>query len=176
MPKQTVNPGNIVKSKKIYASGRLDDGKRFEDIIEAFSCFHKIHNDFKLIILGTGPTEADLRLITNTLGLTDSVIFYGLSDDPMRDMLDGYMYLFASDNEGYPNSLAEAMMIGLPCIATDCEFGPSDIIDNGETGFLVRVGDVESMSCAMCKLVDKSQLAKKCLLIQYNTGALTLKI
>ena len=51
------------------------------------------------------------------------------------------LYLLTSDYEGMPNSLMEAMGAGLPCIATDCPTGPSELIEDGKSGFLVPVGD-----------------------------------
>ena len=64
------------------------------------------------------------------------------------------MYVSSSDWEGFPNSVMEALSIGMPVISTDCDFGPSDLIENGVNGVLVKPGDVNEMAEAMSKLVS----------------------
>ena len=61
------------------------------------------------------------------------------------EMKKAKIFVLSSFFEGFPNVLCEAMYAGLPCIATDCEFGPSDIIEVGENGLLVPVGDILKM-------------------------------
>ena len=72
----------------------------------------------------------------------------------------------------YPNThnIIEAMAIGLPCISTDCPCGgPGELINNGENGLLVPVGDTAALSDALKKLVDNPQLSEK---IQKNAPSI----
>ena len=60
----------------------------------------------------------------------------------------------SSDFEGMPNALMEAMAVGLPCISTDCDTGPSDLITDGENGYLIPVGDVEALAEKMVRIIE----------------------
>ena len=55
------------------------------------------------------------------------------------------IFVFTSKAEGFPNALLEAMHFGLPCISTDCNYGPSDLITDGKDGFLVPVNNQETL-------------------------------
>ena len=55
----------------------------------------------------------------------------------------------------------EAMHFGLPCISTDCNFGPSDLINSGENGFLIPVNDQEELTKKLSQLIDNKSLQKK---------------
>ena len=55
----------------------------------------------------------------------------------------------------------EAMHFGLPCISTDCNFGPSDLINNGENGFLIPVNDQERLTEKLSQLISDKNLQQK---------------
>lgn len=159
MPERIIDIKLLPTRRKIYASGRLAQGKRFDDIMLAFSHVANDYKDYTLVIIGTGDQEKHLKEHADRLGMRGRIEFFGESADPMADMIDGYIYVFASDSEGYPNALAEATMMGLPCVATNCDFGPADIIKDGYTGILVDVGDVTAMARAIRKLIENPELA-----------------
>ena len=78
--------------------------------------------------------------------MSDKICLMGRSDCLYKLYADRDLYLMSSDFEGMPNALAEAMAIGLPCISTDCKTGPRDLIENGENGYLVEVGNADAMA------------------------------
>lgn len=158
--KAIVDINRLRTRKKIYASGRLVKGKHFDEIIKAFSKVYSLYSDFELIILGSGEERDNLESLIKTLSLENAVQLLGLDKDPCETMLDGYMYVFASSSEGYSNALAESMMIGLPCIATNCDFGPSDMITDHKNGILVEVGNVDDLASAMIELIKSPDLAE----------------
>ena len=67
------------------------------------------------------------------------------------------MFVLSSDYEGMPNSLAEAMALGIPSISTDCPTGGSrELIQDGVNGYLVPVNDSIALSNKMVELSNKS--------------------
>lgn len=64
--------------------------------------------------------------------------------------------------EGMPNALMEAMGIGMPCVSTNCEYGPAELVQDGVNGLLVPVGDVVAISEAISRMVDDREFAAEC--------------
>ena len=82
------------------------------------------------------------------------VFFEGFSSQVLCEIADASLYVLSSDYEGMPNSLMEALGIGLPCISTDCPCGgPNFLIKNKENGILVPVGDYEIMANEIVRLL-----------------------
>lgn len=160
VPSAFVDPVNLKQSKKIYACGRLDAGKHFDVLINAFSLVHEKYPEYQLIIFGEGEERNHLEAIVKKLRLEYSVSLPGVSHALDTDMLDGYLYVFTSRSEGYPNALAEAMMLGLPCIAEDCDYGPAEMIEDGVNGYLVEVGSIKKLSERMQELIETPQIAE----------------
>lgn len=132
----------------INVLGRLDlFQKRHDVMIEAFSIFVKQHPTYKLVFYGDGPDKHKMEDQVKRLGIEENVEFAGITNQPMEVMLSNKMFVLTSDFEGIPNSLIEAMSIGLPCISSDCRPGGAKLlITNGENGFLVPQGDAEAIS------------------------------
>ena len=71
-------------------------------------------------------------------------------------------YAFSSDWEGLPNSLLEAMAMGMPCVATDCPCGgPRTVIRDGENGILVPIKNPDALAEGICKLIEDRELAER---------------
>ena len=153
------------KEKTIVTVGRLEKQKNQKMLIEAFSKFHKNHPDYRLRFFGRGSLESELITQVNNLGLKDSVDFMGNVNDVHHQIRKASLFVLSSDFEGLSNALIEAMMMGLPCISTDCA-GSDEIIDNRESGVIVKRGDVIALTEAMSNLIDDRVTADK-----YSTEA-----
>jgi glycosyltransferase involved in cell wall biosynthesis len=101
-----------------------------------------------LVIYGDGPQETELRALVAHLGLSDRVDFAGWTESPLDAVLDIDCLLLPSFSEGTPRSILEAASVGVPAIATRVG-GIPDIVSDGESGWLVPAGDVESLLSVM---------------------------
>lgn len=134
IPKEVSN----LNSKNLITVGRLDTLKRNDDIIRAFS---KIDNkDYTLTIIGDGKEEDNLKNLTSELNIEDRVIFtgYKTKEEIKNYMLNSNIFLMASETEGLPMVLLEALSYGLPCIVYDIENGVRDIIEDSYNGFIIK--------------------------------------
>jgi glycosyltransferase involved in cell wall biosynthesis len=131
--------------KLILGVGRLIEQKGFSDLIRAFSQVRE-RTPSKLVILGEGVLGGELEALVVSFNLQGDVYMPGFADNPWAYMRDADLFVLSSHWEGLGNVLIEAMACGTPVIATDCDFGPREIIRHGENGILVPVGDVERLT------------------------------
>lgn len=146
------------REKNIVTLGRIAIEQKRNDLqIKAFALFHKKHPNYKLIIYGRSINGDDLKLqeLIKEEGLTESVCMPGVIDNVQETIKNSQIYLLTSDYEGIPNTLMEAMAIGLPCISTDCRpGGASLLIKNEFNGLLVPCGDSKQMADKLCWLAE----------------------
>ena len=119
------------------------------------------HPAWGLDIYGKGELEDAVRMEIGRLGIDDSVILHGHVSAMAEVYGRADMLLLCSRTEGLPMVLIEAMSNGLPVVSTDCPYGPSDIIENGETGLLVPQNDNEAFVEAVSALITDESLRKR---------------
>lgn len=134
----------------IVASGRLDGQKSHADLIRAVAEVVRRRGPVvEVWILGDGPLRSELDDLVSTSGLTDLVRFVGVLSNPFPAYRMADLFVLSSRFEGLPNVLIEAVLLGVPAIATNCPCGPREILREGELGALVPVGDVGVMASAI---------------------------
>ncbi|MBQ8319648.1 MAG: glycosyltransferase family 4 protein [Clostridia bacterium] len=136
--------------------GRLAQQKNYEMALQAIQKVKETYPDIHLDIFGKGGLEETLKEQIKELGLTDNVALCGWTQDSIGEYRKHDGYLLTSDYEGMPNALMEAMAVGLPCISTNCDTGPSDLIEDGKSGFLIPVGDVDALAESILKVIKMS--------------------
>ncbi len=148
------------RKQKIVTAGRLARQKNHRLLMESFRDVVALYPQYELWIYGEGDLLEELTAFGKTIGVEDRVFFPGNSPDVHREMADAEMFVLSSDFEGLSNALMEAMMMGLPCISTNCS-GSDEIIVDGENGLLVPVGDGEALTAAMIRLVQNKDLRER---------------
>lgn len=150
------------RKKTIVSAGRFAPEKRYCDLIEAFSIIRKKYPDYSLTIYGNGPMLGSYRKQVKDLGLENSVFFPGYVDCFSQHIREDGIFVLSSLFEGIPNALIEAMIVGIPCIATDCTpGGPAFLFDNETRGILVPVKKPEAIANAILKYIENPELAKR---------------
>ena len=105
----------------------------------------------RLVVIGGGDRETELRDLARELGIDSRTTFLGIRRD-VPDLLPGLdVACLSSVHEGVPITLIEAMAAGLPIVATDCG-SVRDMVEDGEQGFVVPVGDVENFADRLQRL------------------------
>ena len=145
----------------IVAVGRLNPQKNYYLMLDAMKMFRKTHGDYILHIYGDGDIKNNLIEYSKKLGIGNNVVFHGNDPDVKSKIINADFFIMSSDFEGMPNSLAEAMALGLPVISTNCDGGgAADLIEDNVNGRLVDKGNAEMLSRAMCEYAENPYKAQ----------------
>lgn len=115
------------ENQYIISVGRAHDVKGYWHLIKAFSLVHKKKSYTKLVILGDGDFS-EYKQLAKTLLIEEAVLFTGMQKNPFAYLGKCHVYALTSITEGFPNSLVEAMVVGVPVIATNCKTGPAEML------------------------------------------------
>ena len=132
----------------VLSAGRLEGHKGFSVLLKAFKRM-RARVDARLVVLGDGSRRHQLLQEVERLGLGRDVAFLGFKRNPFAFMKRADLFVLASEYEGLPNVIVQAMALGAPIVSTDCKTGPSEILCNGKYGRLVPVGDEVALAQAM---------------------------
>ena len=139
--------------------GRIVKQKSFATLIQAFARVRQ-RCPARLMILGdVDPREPgvkpELEGLIKKFGLQDDVLFLGFVENPYAYMARANVFVLSSIYEGFGNVVAEAIAAGTPVVSTDCESGPAEILNKGQYGELVPVGDHEAMANAIVATLNQ---------------------
>ena len=150
------------REKTIVTACRLHPQKNLPMMINAFSMLADEFPEYKLVIYGQGVLEDELRGQIKSLNLEDRILLPGFASNILEKVAPCSMYVSSSDFEGISNSMLEALGMGLPAVVTDCPVGGARmVINSGENGILVPVGDTKAMYEAMRSILKDPALAAK---------------
>ncbi|ATU08257.1 glycosyltransferase [Methanohalophilus portucalensis] len=124
---------HIFANPVIINVGRLNHQKGQWHLIRSFSMVKKEVRNAKLVILGRGPYEHNLKELSKKLSLEDDIFFLGFQPNPFKFINKSKIFAFSSLYEGFSNALLESMACGVPVISTDCKTGPRELIVDGST-------------------------------------------
>ncbi len=161
------------RCRTVVHSGRIVDFKNQDMLIRAFVKVHEKHPEYDLKLYGGDSFDGTWEILENTIkehNAQDYVRLMGNSQTLEKDLIDGALFAFSSEFEGLPNALLEAMVMGLPVVATDCPCGgPRTVIQNEVNGLLVPIKDPKALEEGMNRLIENPEFAK-------NLGAEAKKI
>lgn len=149
---------NFRKENTLLYVGRLDSDKNVEEILSIFNLIYL--SDFIFKIIGDGPQRKMLEDIVNESELLkDKVYFLGnkRTNQVFEELSKSKVFLFASKTEAFAMVLVEAMMTANVLIAYDCNYGPSDIL-NENNGFLIPMHDKKLFQEKLQYLIDNPKV------------------
>ena len=150
-----------INYSEIVTVARLEPQKNQELLIDAFNLVSKKHQDVVLKIYGEGSLKNKLQRKIDELGLKDRVFLMGAKQDVLEWIKESYCFVLTSDFEGLPNSLIEAMSMGIPCISTDCSPGGARQLLGNDRGLIVPCGDKERLAEAINMYLENKDIAMK---------------
>jgi glycosyltransferase involved in cell wall biosynthesis len=144
----------------IGSVGRLEHQKRFDLLIDAFADLHRTRPELRLLIAGDGSLRETLASQVTATGLGSSCIIAGHRTDIIEVVQALDLFVQASDYEGTPNSVLEAMALGTPVVATTAG-GTHQLISDGVHGRLVPPGRADLIGRAIAEaLSDRAAMQR----------------
>lgn len=150
----------ILRKKIVLSVGRLIDTKHHDDLIKMFVELKVI--GWKLVIVGGDAlnqrNKQKLKMLVKELHAENKVVIAGSKPNVEEYYRESKIFAFASSSEGFPNVIGEAMVAGLPVVAFDCVAGPSEMITNGEDGYLINLFDWNNFKIKLKELMQNDDL------------------
>lgn len=150
--------GIAIDAHVIGTVGRLNEVKRQDLLVEAFSRVKALHSGSRLLIVGDGPMRLELQDLATRLGIADAVHFAGYQAQPERYLRVMNVFALTSRMEGLPLAILEAWAAGLPVVASAVG-GVPDLIQHGRTGLLFPSGDAASLTNRLLQLIETRDYA-----------------
>jgi glycosyltransferase involved in cell wall biosynthesis len=144
------------QDKVLITTSRLVKKNAVGDIITSLT---HLSENIKLLVIGIGPLESELKAQAKDLGLETRIIFAGLKkyEDIPKYLATSDIFIRPSLSEGMGNSFIEAMAAGVPVIATPVG-GIPDFLKEGETGLFCEVQNPQSIAEKVQMILDNPEL------------------
>ena len=143
---QRPSPSKENKNTILITVSRLSEEKGIDRLIRAVA---QLSVPFSFHIIGDGDKRNELQHLINQLQLQDKVFLEGQKQYPFTGMEEANLFLMGSYYEGFPNSLLEAGVLGIPVVAFDVPGGINEIITDGENGLLVKGSNEKLFAAAI---------------------------
>lgn len=158
----SIKEKSLIQDKYIVSCCRLDRQKDVQTTIKAFKNLkEKYKIEEKFYIVGDGDKRKELEELVKKLNLEKEVVFLGTQKNPYIWMKNAKMFIHSSHREGFGMVIVEAMITNGKVISSDCPVGPREILDNGNSGILVKTQDVDDMEKAIYSLLTNNQLKEQ---------------
>ncbi len=152
-PLAGVPPGALV----IGTVGQLVKRKSVDNLLRAVQKVGGSATPIHVLIVGAGPEEQPLRALAATLGVGDRTHFAGFQKQPLPWLAAMDIFVLASSKEGLPRVILEAMLLSKPVVAARA-VGSTELVVDGDTGFLYAHGDVDTLAARLAELAGEAEL------------------
>lgn len=163
LPAATISgPHQVTNQRKnqIVFVGRLGTGKGIVRLIDTFKLIHNDLTDLHLLIYGYGEEEKPAKQEVKKLGIEDAVEFKGYQVDLTEAYSNAKLFITATASDVEPLALTEAASYGLPMVAFNIAYGPSEIIHDGWNGLIFKDGETKEMAAGVVALLKDSDRLK----------------
>lgn len=151
------SPNYDVTKRHAISVGRLSIQKGYDLLLKSWSIAIEKHKDWHLDIYGEGEEYFNLIKTINCLGINSNVTIHKPTLDIYEKYYESDFYILSSRYEGFGIVLIEAMSCGIPCVAFDCPYGPSDIIKDKENGLITKEGNINSLAKNIIYMIENKK-------------------
>ena len=144
----------------ILSVGRLSSEKGHAGLLEALGQLRPLERGWKLVLVGRGPDREALEELARARGMSPRIRFAGFHADVSPFYAIADVFVLPSLTEGSSNALLEAMTAGVPIVASTAGGIPEIVLD-GQTGLLARVGDLPGLAEAIRRLLQERELVAR---------------
>ena len=134
-----------LKEKNVVSIGRYNFQKGYDLLIPKWKKVSELYPSWKLNIYGKGEQRDFLHQLICDNKLENQVILCGPTNDLNTVFHKSSIFVMSSRFEGFPLVIPESMSYGVPCVSLKCPAGPSEIISDGEDGFLAENSDFDDL-------------------------------
>ena len=135
-----------------------DEARKANSLKRAETATHKkALESWELIIVGDGAMKEQIQAKILEKNLQDTIVLKPFTKDIEKEYLNASIYAMTSHFEGFGMVLVEASSYALPCIAFDIAAGPSDIIESGVSGYLIKDNDLQDYADKLFMLMSDKQ-------------------
>lgn len=146
------------QNKQIVTAGNFYHAKGFDLAIDVAEIVLLENPDWKWIFYGDGVEEAKLKEKVKNKHLENRIIFAGRVKDITKKFAEASLYVMTSRTEGFGLVLLEAKLCSLPIVAFDVPYGPSEIVENDNNGYLIEPFNIEKMASTINRIIRDDNL------------------
>ncbi|MEW6246128.1 MAG: glycosyltransferase family 4 protein [Nitrospirota bacterium] len=143
--------------------GRITEEKDLQTWLRVAANIARQYTEARFVIVGDGASprlQTELQEMATSLRISERIVFTGYRQDLQNIYAALDVFFMTSCREGLSNSILEAMAMGLPVVATDVG-GTKELIEDGDSGHLLPVGDSTGMTAALLKLLGDQRLRSR---------------
>lgn len=162
-----IDIGFTLEDDYIVHVGRFSKPKRHDILLKSFAKLKD--KKIKLVLVGVGEKESEIKELIAKLDLSSRIIFAGFQANPYPIIKKAKLLVLTSDNEGLPTVLIEALALGVKVVSTDCPSGPYEILAPIFEKYLTKVNDVDSFTMKVDEALKEGVIdIPSSLLIPFN--------
>jgi len=150
---------STLDKKRVIFVGRFDYQKQPLEIVRIWQKVYVKHPDWHLDIYGEGEQKQELEKLVVSLNI--NITLHQPTERIFERYIESSILVNTSLFEPFGLVIPEAMSCGLPVVAYDCPYGPADMIENGENGYLVDLNDIESFADKICILIENREQSRQ---------------
>lgn len=156
-----------IEGKYFVQVGRFNEAKRQDRMIDVFYQ-GKFYENYQLVFCGVGELEEEVKKKVKDLHLEQNVLFLGWQNNVYKWIKNAELLVCTSDYEAFPMNLIEAMLCETKIVASNCEYGPSEILLEEYAQFLVEPNNIEEYISKIHKALKEyptkeNRIVQKCM-------------
>jgi glycosyltransferase involved in cell wall biosynthesis len=162
LPPSVAREGKSLRTgvqKRLLFVGRLSPEKQVDKIIEAWASIKGCLPDWKLRIIGSGPLEETWKRLASDLQASNSIEWHAWTSDIWHEYQTADAFVISSRYEGFPQSLVEAISVGLPGVILDCSPAIRQCVTHEESALIVPT--LDDLPKEMLRLLSDETLRQR---------------